>query len=110
VSDVWLFKSSETPVPLLHLHRQYERRCKSCGYVWTVSRAEASMHKPNLGTAMRDTEGEGIVEGSGGRFDDAEAEFESQLETYDAVRQCPQCGLDDFEETAVRESTRSTEA
>jgi hypothetical protein len=61
------------------------------------------MHKPNLGSAMRATEGEGIVEGSGGRFGDAEAEFESELETYDAIRQCPQCGLDDFEETAVKE-------
>jgi hypothetical protein len=51
---------------------------------------------------MRDTEGEGIVEGSGARIDDAEAEFESELESYDAIRQCPQCGLDDFEETAVK--------
>jgi hypothetical protein len=51
----------------MHLHRQYERRCRSCGYVWTVSRAEASMHKPNLSDAMRETEGEGIVEGSGAR-------------------------------------------
>jgi rubredoxin len=98
----WEYKSSETRVPLMHLHRQYERRCRSCGYVWTVSRAEASIHKPNLGSAMRDTEGEGIVEGSGARIDDAEAEFESELESYDAIRQCPQCGLDDFEETAVK--------
>jgi rubredoxin len=98
-----LDKSSETPVPLMHLHRQYERRCRSCGYVWTVSRAAASMRKPNFRSVMRDTEGEGIVEGSGGRFETAEAEFEGELETYDAIRQCPQCGLDDFEETAVKE-------
>ncbi len=41
------------------------------------------MHKPNLGDAMRDTEGEGIVEGSGARIEDAEAEFESELESYE---------------------------
>jgi rubredoxin len=89
-------------VPLMHLHRQYERRCRSCGYVWTVSRAEASMHKPNLSDAMRDTEGEGIVEGSAARIEDADSEFESELESNDAIRQCPQCGLDDFEETAIK--------
>jgi len=90
-------------MPLIHLHRQYERRCRSCGYVWKVSRGEASMHKPSLGDAMRDTRGREIIEGSGDRIEDAEAEFESQLESYDAIRKCPQCGIDDFEETAVKD-------
>ncbi len=36
------------------------------------------------------------------RTNDAEAEFESELDSYDAIRQCPQCGLDDFEETTVK--------
>ena len=60
------------------------------------------MHKPNLGDAMSDTRGRGIIEGSGARIDDAEAEFEGDLESYEAIRQCPKCGIDDFEETPVK--------
>jgi rubredoxin len=89
-------------MPLIHIHRQYERRCRACGYVWTVSRAEASMHKPSLDDAMIDTRGEEMIEGSGGRIGDADAEYESDLESYEAMRRCPKCGIDDFRETAVR--------
>lgn len=52
---------------------------------------------------MRDTSGEGIVEGSGAEIEDAEAEFESELESYEAIRRCPQCGVDDFVESAVKD-------
>jgi hypothetical protein len=61
------------------------------------------MHEPSLGDAMRETRGQGIIEGSGAVIEDAEAEFESELESYDAIRQCPQCRIDDFEETAVKD-------
>jgi rubredoxin len=90
-------------MPLIHIHRQYERHCRSCGYGWMVSRGEASMHKPSLGDTMRDTRGRGIIEGSGGRIENAETEFESELESYEAIRRCPRCGIDDFEETAVKD-------
>ena len=54
-------------MPLIDSHRQYRRSCRSCDYVYTVSRAEASMHKPSPSDAMRDTRDDDIVQRSGVR-------------------------------------------
>ncbi len=39
-------------MPLLLLHRRYERRCNSCGYVWEVPRGVAGMRPPSMAQSM----------------------------------------------------------
>jgi len=72
-------------MPLILLHRRYERHCKACGYVWEVPRGLAGMSPPPMARVNESDRGAGF----GDRADSA-------LETFEASRRCPSCGIDDF--------------
>lgn len=79
-------------MPLLLLHRHYERRCRSCGHTWEVSRTTAGMSPPAMVPVN-----ESDPRGSG-----SDALYDARLEEYEATRRCPSCGADDFEQLPVK--------
>lgn len=88
--------------PLLHNH--YERTCRACRYSWVVTRGEAALHQPSINRfeALGETHAAGRVEVSGAAaIGSVEAEEETRLESYEEMRRCPSCGIDDFTERPV---------
>jgi predicted nucleic-acid-binding Zn-ribbon protein len=88
------------------LHSHYERTCRACGYTWVVSRAEAAAHPPTISRldAIGEAKALSRVEGLAGAMHDVDAEEDARLETYEEMRRCPACGVDDFSERPIKAS------
>jgi rubredoxin len=78
-------------MPLILLHRRYERRCNACGHVWEVPRGLAGMSPPSMAPVDESDRGAGFGDRA-----------ESALETYEAAQRCPLCGLDDFTQRPLK--------
>jgi hypothetical protein len=83
------------------LHRLYERKCRDCGYVWTVPRANAAvqLHPPPGMTIARSA----WTSYSGDGVGSVEADYNSRDELLEAIRRCPKCGVDN---SSIRAITR----
>lgn len=78
-------------MPLILLHRRYERRCNACGYAWEVSRRQAGMRPPAMAPVNESDRGPGFGDRA-----------ESDLETFEASRRCPSCGADAFNQRPLK--------
>jgi predicted nucleic-acid-binding Zn-ribbon protein len=90
----------------IRFHSHYQRTCRSCGYTWVVSRAEAATSQPSDTQvhAYHETRVWTDVDGSVRPLRDAAAEQGARLEEYEQTRRCPGCGVDDFDERPVKSS------
>ena len=89
----------------IRLHSHYERTCRACGYTWVVNRVAAAEAPPSINRfeALGETWGAGRLEGSEAMaIGEVAAEENARLETYEVLRRCPECGVDDFTERPMK--------
>jgi hypothetical protein len=92
-------------MPLVLLHRRYERRCNACGCAWQVPRGEARLHPPSINRfqALSST-GRGISESENEiGIESMISEQDALREAYESTRRCPACGVDDFRQRPFKE-------
>jgi rubredoxin len=104
---------------LFGLHRRYERKCRDCGYVWTVTRANAMgdkpynerLDQPGGADIPRGTAGAGVAVLLGDprpwsrawREGHVPLDHDTGFEEVKASQRCPRCGSDS---TSIRAITR----
>lgn len=87
-------------MPIVALHRSYERTCRSCGYTWTVARRQAQLHVTRSPSASRPCGPQtDYLENA---IERAEADEAAQVALAQPFRRCARCGLDDFDQRPAR--------